>query len=44
MKLQKSGENSFHIQVPLNMVKAKEWSKGQELDWFIDMKGNLVLK
>jgi len=34
----------FFISLPLPIVKAKSWQKGQQLAWNIDSKGLLVLK
>lgn len=42
LQQQKGGQ--YFITVPRNIVRMKDWKKGQELLWREDGKGNLVLK
>jgi len=37
-------KNQFMIAVPNAIARAKNWSKGTELNWKINSKGNLELK
>lgn len=34
----------YFITLPNNIVRAKQWKKGDEIDFEIDNKGNFVLK
>lgn len=44
MKLQKMNNKQFFVTLPNAIVRAKQWNKGDDLDFEIDGKGNLVLK
>lgn len=43
VKLQKV-KNGWHITVPAQTVKLKQWQKGKELAWIVSEKGDLILK
>ena len=43
MKLQKNGA-TFQISIPSALVRAKNWSVGDELEFTLDKNGELVLK
>lgn len=44
MKLQEKPNDQYVITVPKNLVNAKGWKKGQDLEWKINDKGNLELE
>lgn len=43
MKLQKMNNRQYFVTLPNQIVRAKGWSKGDNIDFIIDTKGNLVL-
>lgn len=43
MKLQKMNTGNYFVTVPKTMVHAKEWKKGDLLDFKIGSKGELIL-
>ncbi|MBI4159262.1 hypothetical protein HY500_03310 [Candidatus Woesearchaeota archaeon] len=44
MKLQQMKNRQFFVTLPNQIVRAKEWKKGDDIKIEIDQKGNLVLK
>lgn len=44
MKLQKDKSGRYNITVPVSIVRAKDWEKGEELGWEINDDGDIVLK
>jgi len=44
MKLQEDKSGRFNITVPISIVRAKGWDKGDELNWEINDDGGIVLK
>ena len=43
MKLQNMNNKQFFLTLPNAIVRAKGWSKGDNIEFLIDQKGNLVL-
>lgn len=43
IKLQKMNNKQFFVTLPNAIVRAKGWNKGDDIDFIIDNKGNLVL-
>jgi len=44
MKLQKMNNRQFFVTLPNQIVRAKNWKKGDDISFEIDHKGNLVLR
>lgn len=45
MKLQMiSSTNTFFVTLPIQIVRAKNWQKGDHIISLIDKEGNIVLK
>lgn len=44
MKLQQMKNRQFFVTLPNQIVRAKEWKKGDDIKIEIDQKGNLILK
>ena len=44
MKLQEDSSGRYNITVPVSIVRAKGWEKGEDLEWEINDDGNIVLK
>ena len=44
MKLQQMKNRQYFITLPNQIIRAKEWKKGDDIKIEIDQKGNLVLK
>jgi len=44
MKLQKDNSGRYNITIPVSIVRAKGWEKGEELEWEINDNGNILLK
>lgn len=44
MRLQQIKDKAFFVVLPRQLVRAKGWIKGEELDCKIDAQGNLVIK
>ncbi len=44
MKLQKMNDKQFFVTLPNSIVRAKGWSKGDNIIVEIDSRGNLVLR
>ena len=43
-KLQNPNKKQFIITIPKGLVLAKGWKKGDVLEFFIDKKGDIVIK
>ena len=43
MKLQKMNNRQFFVTLPNQIIRAKNWKKGEDIKIEIDSKGNLVL-
>jgi len=44
MKLQKMNDKQFFITLPNQIIRAKDWKKGDNIKVVIDGKGDIVLK
>ncbi|MBW3015061.1 AbrB/MazE/SpoVT family DNA-binding domain-containing protein [Candidatus Woesearchaeota archaeon] len=43
-KLQYPNKKQFMITIPKSLVAAKGWKQGDELEFVLDSKGNIVMK
>ncbi|HLC62789.1 MAG TPA: hypothetical protein VJJ21_00550 [Candidatus Nanoarchaeia archaeon] len=43
-KLQKSKTGQFFLSIPNQLVRLKDWDKGDEIKFIIHDKGDIVLK
>ncbi len=43
-KLQYPNQKQFIITIPKSIVDAKEWKKGDRIEFLIDEKGNILIK
>ncbi|MEK6839698.1 MAG: AbrB/MazE/SpoVT family DNA-binding domain-containing protein [Nanoarchaeota archaeon] len=43
-KLQYPNEKQFTLTIPQTLVKAKGWQRGDEIEFVLDDKGNILLK
>jgi len=44
MKIQQLKNGQFFLNLPLALVRAKGWKKGEVINYTIDKNGDLVLK
>lgn len=44
MKLQQLKHGTYFVVLPIGIVRAKNWQKGDNLKASIDEKGNIVIK
>ncbi len=44
MKIQEKSNGQKVITIPKHLAEAKDWEKGQEVEWKINGKGNLELE
>lgn len=43
VKLLRNGKGSFFVTIPMDLVGAKGWEKGQKFAWVNNERGNLEL-
>lgn len=44
MKIQQLKNNNFNLTIPLQIIRAKSWKKGDDIKIEINKEGDLVLK
>jgi len=44
MKLQQLNNGAFILALPSQIIRAKQWAKGDEIKIIIDTNGDLILK
>ena len=44
MKLQQMKQGQYFVTLPSQIVRAKGWNKGDQIDARIDKEGNIILK